>query len=202
MFFRTLREHYLPLLSAKEEYAKLDWEDGYSHRKRFEVLVSRVDLGGKSLLDVGCGVGSLYRFLRQQGISCEYTGIDVLPEMIALAKQYSPESRFLCGDPFERDFFSPEDFDVVYASGIFNLDTGKGKSFLYEAVEKMSQWAKSTIVFNALHCRSHCREEPYLYYDPEEVLSFLQERYPYRIILVDDYLINDFTIVMEKNPRF
>lgn len=201
MDLHKLREHYIPLLSSSQEYAKLDWEDEYSHQKRFEVLLELVNLEGKTLLDVGCGVGSLYRFLQEQGISCEYMGIDVLPEMIALAKQYSPEGRFLCGNPFEKDFFSPEAFDVVYASGIFNLDTGKGKSFLYEAVEKMSQWAKSTVVFNALHCRSNCREEPYLYYDPEEVLSFLRERYPYRISIVDDYLINDFTILMEKIPH-
>ncbi|MFN4216055.1 MAG: class I SAM-dependent methyltransferase [Brevinematales bacterium] len=202
MGLHKLREHYLPLLSFPEEYAKLDWEDEYSHQKRFAVLFEFVDLQKKKLLDVGCGVGSLYRYLKRLGIDCEYTGIDVLPEMIELARKYSPEGNFLCGDPFEKNWFFPQSFDVVYASGIFNLDVGKGKSFLFEAVQQMEKWAKETLVFNALHCRSHCPEERYVYYDPEEVLSFLRSRYSYKITLVDEYLINDFTILMEKTPRF
>ncbi|MFN3659636.1 MAG: class I SAM-dependent methyltransferase [Brevinematales bacterium] len=202
MALHKLREYYLPFLSFPEEYAKLDWEDEYSHHKRFAVLCELVNLRKKKLLDVGCGLGSLYRYLKRLGIDCEYTGIDVLPEMIDLARKYSPDGNFLCGDPFERDGFDPQSFDVVYASGIFNLDVGKGKSFLFEAIPQMEKWAKEALVFNALHCRSHCQEAPYVYYDPQEVLFFLRARYSFKITLVDDYLINDFTILMEKTPRF
>ncbi|MCX7882465.1 MAG: class I SAM-dependent methyltransferase [Brevinematales bacterium] len=197
-----LREHYLPFLAAKEEYAKLDWEDAFSHQKRFEVLVSSVPLEGKSLLDVGCGIGSLYRFLQHRGISCVYTGIDALPEMIRVAREYTPQGVFLVGNPFEKNMVSLQSFDVVYASGIFNLDLGQKKTFLYEAVGKMLSWARETVVFNALHCRSECQTPPYRYYNPREVVEYLQKTYPFKITLLEDYLPNDFTVVMEKTPRF
>jgi len=198
---RKLREHYVSRLAEKEEHARLDWEDAYSHRKRFEVLIDHVPLAHKTLLDVGCGVGSLYRFLRDRGIECSYIGVDVLPEMVEMARGYSPEATFLVGDPFHEDLVSSRSVDVVYASGVFNLNIGHPREFLYEAVDRMRTWARETVVFNALHCRSHCQENSYVYYDPEEVIETLKSRYPDRLTLVDDYLINDFTIVLEKSPR-
>ncbi|URA10435.1 class I SAM-dependent methyltransferase [Thermospira aquatica] len=196
---QKLREHYIRFLSADEEYAKLDWEDAYSHLKRFEVLQEAVSLEGKSLLDVGCGVASLYRYLKAYNISFHYTGIDALPEMIHIAQKLSPEAHLLTGDPFQNEIFSPESFDVVFASGIFNLNIGYSHDFLYHAIEKMHLWAKEYVVFNALHCRSQCQETTYLYYNPEQVVNFLSKKYGDTLRLIDDYLINDFTIVMKKH---
>ncbi len=195
---QKLRDHYLRFLSAEEEYAKLDWEDAYSHLKRFEVLRDAVPLEGKILLDVGCGVASLYRYLKAYAIACQYTGVDALPEMIYVARKLSPESRVLQGDPFQNDMFLPESFDVVFASGIFNLNLGSPHEFLYQAVEKMRQWSREWVVFNALHCRSQCQEATYLYYNPDEVVTVFSRKYEDDIVVIDDYLINDFTIVIKK----
>ena len=42
------------------DYRVHGWESEAAARKRFGALFAAVDLNGKTLLDVGCGVGSLY----------------------------------------------------------------------------------------------------------------------------------------------
>ena len=61
-----------------------------TQRMRFEVFVSFHDLRGKSVLDVGCGVGDLCGHLQERGIDCEYTGFDVSPEMIRRCRERFP----------------------------------------------------------------------------------------------------------------
>jgi len=199
-YLHYLRKHYQKSISAEEEYAKLDWEDNYSHLKRFEILLSHINLTNKSLLDVGCGVGSLLRYLESHRVPCQYKGIDILPEMIDIAKTLSPHGTFLQGNPFETPIFKEGEFDVVFASGIFNLCPKNSSFTLYNGVKHMLVWAREYVVFNALHERSPHKELTYCYYNPDEVVVFLEKISPkFEIQLIDDYLINDFTIIIRTN---
>jgi hypothetical protein len=53
-------------------------------------------LAAGPILDVGCGPGHIAAFLGAQGISV--TGLDLSPEMVALARERVPEARFVVGD--------------------------------------------------------------------------------------------------------
>ena len=60
-----IRRHYEPRLDRETEpYRILDWASPQSQEARFQVLADEVPLAGKTLLDVGCGLGDLYGFLR------------------------------------------------------------------------------------------------------------------------------------------
>src|SRR6185503_1230336 len=52
---------------------------------RFERIAQVADLRGRSVLDLGCGLGDLYPFLRKRFGALDYTGIDVVPEMVKKA---------------------------------------------------------------------------------------------------------------------
>lgn len=79
------------------------------------------NLGKSSLLDVGCGQGDLYGMLKEAGYQGEYTGIDITPAMIEMAKNKYPSGNFAVADIFNlpRDF--KKDFDYVIAAGCFNV---------------------------------------------------------------------------------
>ena len=70
-----------------ENYKILGWESREAQYKRFAVLAEHINLDKKTLLDVGSGLGDLFHFLTQ-GLhwSVEYTGTDILPQMVLLAK--------------------------------------------------------------------------------------------------------------------
>ena len=61
-----------------------------SHLKRFRKMMELGDFNGKSLLDVGCGVGGFYGFLKERDVRVDYTGIDICEDMIRAAKQDYP----------------------------------------------------------------------------------------------------------------
>ncbi len=53
------------------------------------------DSGGGSVADIGCGPGYVTRYLRDVGVDA--FGIDLSPEMVALARRDYPDARFEVG---------------------------------------------------------------------------------------------------------
>lgn len=80
----------------------LDWASKKSQEIRFREMVKIGCLDKKSILDVGCGLGDFYAYLRDKlGLMFfEYTGIDIVPEFTNLAKSKYGGSLFKCCDLF------------------------------------------------------------------------------------------------------
>ena len=197
---KKIRHHYEPRIHpARESFDILDWSNAASQLARFKVLADNVDLAGKSLLDVGCGLGDLWKFLAQRQISANYTGVDLLEKMIAEAGQRCPGARFVAADIFTGEAFADERFDVVFCSGAFNLNLGNNLEFIGRAVRRMLELSRRWVIFNLLHERARLPGSSpiYFYSEPEEILELL-EPFGCRVRIVDDYLPNDFTTICEK----
>lgn len=68
---------------------------------------------GEKFLEVGCGSGYFYNFLRKMA-EVEYTGVDTSDQMLTIAKMTYPGIDFRKGDGYHLDF--PDDsFDAVAA---------------------------------------------------------------------------------------
>jgi len=113
---------------------------------------------------------------------------------VALARRQQPEARFECADFIGQDLIDGRRFDVVFSSGVFNLDLGNNREFLPRALGRLFELSRDLVVFNLLHCRAEDKSPGYFYYDPAEVLSVLRQ-FPCRARLIDDYLRNDFTVI-------
>jgi SAM-dependent methyltransferase len=194
----AIRAHYEPrMLPERPSHEVLDWASAASQQARFEVLYREVPLAGRSLLDVGCGLGDLAGFLRKRSLEVDYTGVDLLGRMVESCRQRFPDGRFLQADIFNDDQFPPGSFDVVFTSGIFNLDLGNNLAFLPVAVRRLLDLSRQHTVFNLLHVRAPQKQAGYFFYDPGVVLAFLAGE-PCEIRLIDDYLPNDFTVICRK----
>ena len=187
----------LPLHPDKLEC--LGWEDRESQFKRFQILTDYIDLNGKKVLDVGCGMGHLLEHLKESDINAEYTGLDLLDSMVDKATERHGDHTFLQGDLFlEDDLFEENSFNVIYCSGVFNLNTGNNFDFLLSAVEKFLHISTDAIVFNLLHKDSPDREEKFYYFHPDQVIRGIEDLSDEvkSIQLVEHYLNNDFTLFL------
>ena len=178
----------------------LDWENRECQEIRFSILKDFIEdnhLTDFTLLDVGCGLADLYDYLNRFDIHDNYTGIDILPQMIDLAKQQHPNLRLVAGDIFTDDIFS-ERFDIVYSSGIFNIDFGNNYDFLRNAVKRFMSLSKRFVVFNLLADTSLDKESGYFYFNKQQVDTLLCECgcSDYRIIT--GYLHNDMSVVINS----
>ena len=203
----SIRAHYEHRISPQAPpYQVLDWSSHDSQHARFGVLAGNVDLAAKTLLDVGCGLGDLWGYLKSCGVDARYTGVDILEKMVAAAGQRHSDARFVCADLFgdsaaitektERTF-EPGSFDVVFCSGIFNLNLGNNHDFLARGLARLLELARSHLVFNLLHSRAQTADSRYFHYDPHTVMSML-ESLPCSVKLIDDYLPNDFTLICKR----
>jgi ubiquinone/menaquinone biosynthesis C-methylase UbiE len=178
-------------------YEILDWEDQESQFCRFEVLARRIDISGKSLLDLGCGVGDLCSYLQQRGIEASYTGVDILEKMILEARRRCPPGRFIQADLLRENPFGDERFQIAFCSGIFNLETGNNEKLLDDYLKRLQELTTETVVINLLSIVSRDQQDRYHYFDPESVLKRAGGLYP-RVEIESGYLSNDFTLICRQ----
>lgn len=178
------------------DYYILGWESEAAQELRFKQLVGNIDLNGKTILDVGCGTGNLLEYISRQFKNFNYTGIDVLPHMIQRAEEKKLNGRFVCMDLFKGSPYDNKTFDVIFSSGIFNLNLGNNQEFLMDAVDIFQNLAREAVSFNLLWDKSADKDLKYFYFSPEEVQDTLSSKYrdTWRVSIVKGYLHNDFTV--------
>ena len=114
------------------------WSAYSTQQLRFQILSQIGDLNGKSVLDVGCGVGDFYGYLNRKNLNFEYLGIDITPEMIIEAKKKYPDGSFELAEVSDID----TKFDYVFGSGVFThrIDDYQKKYFdmIREMFEKLA----------------------------------------------------------------
>lgn len=197
---KRIHHHYKDRVRDDARGADIvDWASPAHQHIRFDVLIDHVPLGGKSILDVGCGVGDLLGHLKTRQIDCQYHGVDLLEEMTMQARKRYPTGRFETLDIFADPAPLPaEAFDVVFASGTFNLHLDNHDAFLVHAVHRMLMLSRDVVAFNLLHTRMPDQCDYCVYFDPAHVLDLLANE-PCTIRVIDDYLPNDFTLICTKH---
>jgi len=196
-----IKSYYEPNLKKElPDYKILGWESEEAQNMRFDILISHLKIDGKKILDVGCGLGNLLEYINSKNIEVSYTGVDILEGMIESAKRKNLKGSFYCVDIFSDSPFEKESFDIVYASGIFNLNLGNNEEFFREALAHFFDLSGRFIVFNLLHYKSPDRDDTYYYFNPDEVVEIIRGMACSfkKVQIVENYLQNDFTVICEK----
>lgn len=94
---------------------------------------------GDTLLDVGCGIGHLYPYVRAK--VKEYVGIDNSEDMLDAAKAFYPEIEFTYGDIYNLDGFKTFD-SIVCQSVLIHLPE------IQTPIEEMWEHTDKTLIFS------------------------------------------------------
>jgi len=184
-------------LKSLNEYGddprSLHWIDEKSQNTRFEIFASLVNFADKSVLDVGCGFGDLFTFFLSRDIPVAYTGIDIIPEFIAQAKEKLPGINFKVEDIFSID----EEYDYVVACGALNFNVTDSKNYYFSMIKKMFECSKIGLLFNMLNNAEQKTDETYFSYNIEEVRAYCQTLTK-NVTIISDYIPWDFTVYMSK----
>lgn len=202
----------------------LGWESVATQTKRFEVFLEEADAfcaahnidahasGGHEnnlrLLDAGCGYGALYGYLRDMGVSWNYTGIDSAEQCISECRKQYPVTHSVYPAFFKKNLFEPVAapqwgvHDFSFLSGVLNLniDTLLHAGANYEVtlfiVQKLLQASTRLVVCNFLHKKSPMQDDTFFYHDPQKLCAFLESNGITVLKVREDYLPNDMTLVM------
>lgn len=180
----------------------VDWNSVESQELRFEVLSNVIASGeGFSVLDYGCGFGSMYRYFTQRYKSFSFTGFDISQVMIDEAlkqNQGAENAAWLTG------LEDGATFDYTIASGIFNvrLETGDEEwlKYILHTIGEMDRRSVKGFSFNVLTSYSdkeYMRD--YLYYaDPLFLFDYCKKYFSRNVALLHDYQLYEFTIIVRK----
>ncbi len=183
-FFNAAIAHY-PATDAKI----VGWSNKENQDKRFEVITQALDFNDLSVLDVGCGVGDLVGYLNNNKINSHYYGIDLHKEMVRMAKEKFATANFDCLELSEVE----GKYDVVVASGPFNLLVSNNIAYVQDVIAKMYQVANKAVAFNLLSSFAPfgLRFSDFYYYSPTEIFNYCMKKYK-NVVIRHDYLPHDF----------
>ncbi len=189
-----VRSHYLPLLDKHGVSSRaVDYHHEGNHLARFVILAGIEDIRQASILDVGCGVGHLAGWLKERGYEGEYTGVDILPEMVERARETHPDMCFEHADIIAE----PGRFkaDYVMSSGIFHMGDAP---FMHRVIAAMYGACTKGVAFNTLSTWDGTESQRgFFCADPLETLAFCKTLTPH-ILFRHDYLPHDFTMFLYR----
>jgi SAM-dependent methyltransferase len=166
---------------------------------RYKILSQIGQLENCSILDVGCGFGDFLKYLKRKDIPVKYTGIDLNPELIAIANKHHPEAIFHVMD-FEDAIFDQK-FDWIVSSGIFNYKLEDNYQFITNVLKKMSELCLKGFAVDFLNSYVDFRE-PNLFYTEPEIVFKICKKLSRRVLLRADYMPFENCIYCYKDDTF
>ena len=159
---------------------------------RYRVITEMADFRGKSVLDVGCGLGWFGDYLTKRYPTAQYFGVDLSQRVIDQARVLRPYA-FGVMDILKNEK-PAELFDIVVGNGIIYLL--HHAKLVFDLIKRMIELSREVTIFNSLNT-SHIGNRCELLIDPEEIIEWnLHEGL--RMAIRDDYLPHDFTVGIYK----
>jgi len=174
------------------------WGSEQSQRLRFEVLFRGLNPKGKTILDVGCGLGDLIPFLEQQtGGEFNYIGIDIAEKLIGEAHATCGNNRrkFHVGDIFAVDL--PQ-VDIAVLSGALSFKVPGIEAYAHETMKRMFELSREAACLNFLTKYVDFELEKNQHYQPESIFSNAM-KISKRANLLHDYPLYEFTVQLIRS---
>jgi SAM-dependent methyltransferase len=198
-----LRIIYHRLLHEQDDPSRqVGWMDRLQQMVAFEALTGVGDLCGSdkpSVLDVGCGLGDFYGYLRERGFAGRYTGADLLHELVEAARARHTGVSFISADVLDLDL-ALESHDYVVASGLFDYRTPDSAGRLPQIVRRLFDLCRRGLAWNVLNVAPPGRDDLYCA-PPGELLALCEELTPW-FVARGDYDAHALTFYLYKREHF
>lgn len=173
----------------------LYWSSREIQELRFAILASIGIEAGDSLLDVGCGFADFKGWFETYRGALDYTGVDLSPDLLEVARQRHPDAALHCGDIFDMDV-AERSFDWVILSGALNEQLHDDGHYARRVIGRMYALCRKGTAFNLLDAR-HLKAHDLQSHLPQVMLEYCRSLCT-ECSLIDDYLDNDFSILMRR----
>ncbi len=180
--------------------ATLGWGRNGRQEVRFSVLAElALQQPQSSVLDVGCGFCDLYDFLKNRGWRGHYTGVDIVPGLLEVARQRHPQLDIRQLDITD-DSAPLEEYDFVISSGAFNaaLSSGTNESHIEFALRSMHRRSRRATCVDFLSSYVDFQKPGAHHTDPSWALAAAR-RLTRRVHLRLDYMPYEFAIFLFRD---
>lgn len=178
----------------------VDWNSIESQELRFEILSRVINTNEHfSILDYGCGFGSMFAYFEEKFKKFDYFGYDLSDKMIEAANE-----KFSNKNAIFTNQIPNQKVDYVIASGIFNIKLENTPEnwllYIQNTLKEINNLANKGFAFNILTSYSDLEYmKDYLYYaNPTLIFDFCKTHFSRNVALLHDYDLYEFTIIVRK----
>ena len=198
--YQIIVDHYQSCLDKHgDSHLGVDWPRQAEAEVRYRVMleVVREERPDLQLLDFGCGAAHLYEYMERRGLGhLQYSGLDLGPKFVALARRKFPEQRFFCVDILE----SPEQvptFDYVVMNGVLTekreLAFDEMWSYTQRLLRRIFERTRLGLAFNVMSKHVDWERDD-LFHLPFDLLApFLRRELSRHYVLRADYGLYEYT---------
>lgn len=182
-----------------DDVGTVGWGSRADQALRFALLLRDVDVRGRRVLDVGCGLGDLVAHLDAvTSGDFDYTGIDIATRLVDRARELrgGDRRRFLVAELAD---LGDEQFDVVLCSGALTVETGANEVYARAAMSRMFAVSSDVVAVNFLSSYVDFEAPKNHHFDPSELFRFAKTLTPY-VALLHDYPLWEFTLQLRRRP--
>lgn len=202
---QLLHDHYrATFLAHGASSLGVDWGPREeATRLRHDMMLAVADgfSGGGTLLDVGCGYGALADHIDARGLALDYTGIDVVTEMIDEARRRHPSRSFLQGDFLELD--AAGTFDYVVCNGILTqklaATTLEMNAHARRLITALFATCRRSCAFNVMTTYVNYQVDNLYYRNPAELLAWCMAELTPHVRLDHAYPLFEFTLYLYRD---
>lgn len=171
----TLERYQKRYYEMGETPKTLGWGCREDQLERFEVMCENYDFNGKTVMDIGCGFADWYCFLQSKNITCNYIGVDIIPEFIECCKNKFKDAVFINADIMLEAHKLPT-ADVVLTNGTLNFNQSFIDNLVYTEDFMKIAFSKTEDVvimdfLSTFRTPSYPKEDVVYYHDPKQVLD-------------------------------
>lgn len=206
--YEKIIEHYENCLDKHgDNHLGVDWPKLEDVDTRYKIMLDiiKFDEGSNykvSLLDFGCGTGHLLDFIkRNNNKSIIYSGLDISPKFIELAKNKYPDSSFYCIDILDyKDSIS--NFDYIVMNGVFTEKRELSYDEMWDYFTKMItviyEKCNNGFAFNVMSKNVDWERDDLFHVSHDSLSSFLCTNLTRNYIIRNDYGLYEYTVYVLK----
>ncbi len=194
--------------ATKNRYNKRLAEFGYNPKTlgwmkgrqgiRFSALTQIDNLNNSRILDVGCGFGDLYGFLKFKKLNFKYLGLDINPNLIQIGKKKYPKVKFRIFD-IEKNKI-PKNYDWAIISGLFNFKREDNYGFIEKCLKKIFLACNKGLAVDFMSSYVDSRTKNLSYTSPEKIMK-ISKNISKRLTIRHDFMPYEFCLYMYKDQK-
>lgn len=176
------------------------WGSVADQHMRFEVLCRGLDLKGRRVLDIGCGLGDFVPWAESKfGSDFDYLGIDLSEDLIKAARQrFGSEARRFMAGTLTPDLNIGE-FDIAVLSGTLTFKTADNMATMHSVLTSAWQRCQVAVCSNFMTSYADSQLEKNFHYSPEQIFTFAKSLSRF-VVLHHDYDLYEFTVQVLREP--
>nr|BAL59716.1 methyltransferase type 12 [Candidatus Acetothermum autotrophicum] len=202
---KRFRDHYeyaaffdaRNIVLAGDDMAVLEYLDEAVQQKIFQHAVEKFDLTDKKILDVGCGLGYLKRYLDAHGVPYRsYLGVDLSEKMIAGAvKRWGPyfARRDVLAQPFAEN-----EFDIVFLLSVLGYPISDDPfGYMSALLRELFRVTREGLVFTHL-APGRRQESSDFTVAPEDMAEWCRRQLSPNVVLDDTLGLVTYVVAVRK----